>query len=273
MGFSISLYSVHARKLEDFHDFDAALRLYHEKGIAAVDFLESELVGTTLKDYYGRMTASGMGVTCFVATSDFITAKGAALKENTAKVKGFIDTLSELGVGKIMLAPMVTSADTEEEFYAQREMMVEGYGAMAEYAKGSGVKVTIENQSVAQRADSYIRDCKYIIDAVPELGFVLDTGNFYCVKDDVLEAYEVMKDRIVHCHVKDWEAHDYGRIIRSYLPPLRSSEMGKGVIPLDTLLNRMKADGYDGTLLLEINGRPIFKDLLDQSADYLLSFV
>ena len=168
---------------------------------------------------------------------------------------------------------MVTSADTEEEFYAQREMMVEGYGAMAEYAKGSGVKVTIENQSVAQRADSYIRDCKYIIDSVPELGFVLDTGNFYCVKDDVLEAYEVMKDRIVHCHVKDWEAHDYGRIIRSYLPPLRSSEMGKGVIPLDTLLNRMKADGYDGTLLLEINGRPIFKDLLDQSADYLLSFV
>lgn len=269
---NVSIYSVHLREVGGKDGYDALLREYFERGIRYADGLEKEIADDGgLRGYYNRITASGMGVSCFVATSDIIT-EGAMLEANISKVKGYIDELSSLGVDKIMLAPAVMPADNREDFYRMRERMVDAFGAMAEYAKGSGVKVTIENQSVAQRADSFIVDCKYILDRLPEVGFVLDAGNFYCVGDDVLVAYELFKSRIVHAHIKDWEEYRYGRIIRSYLPPLASSEMGKGVLPLDELLSRMKSDGYSGTLLLEINGRPIPKSLVDQSADYLLSF-
>jgi inosose dehydratase len=258
--------------MTDFSDYDAALREFHERGIWAVDIIESELAGVTLTERAARARASGMGIASFVATTDFITAKGETLNENIAKVKAYIDECSALGIDKIMLAPMVKVADSAEEFAAMREMMVAGYGAMSEYAEGSGVTVTIENQSVPQRADSYIDDCKYIIDRCPKLGFVLDAGNFYCVGDDVLRAYDVFRDRIVHVHIKDWEHYPYGRIIRQNLPPIRSSEMGHGVVPLDTLLSRLKADGYEGSLLLEINGRPFDKALVIHDTEYLLSF-
>lgn len=268
----VSIYSVHLRDMVDFRDYDAALREFNERGIWAVDILEGELSGITLTERVGRAKDAGMGIASFVATTDFITVTGDALETNTAKVKAYIDECASLGIDKIMLAPMVKVADSAEEFAAMREKMVEGYGAMSEYAEGSGVTVTIENQSVPQRADSFIDDCKYIIDRCPKLGFVLDAGNFYCVGDDVLRAYDTFRDRIVHVHVKDWEHHPYGRIIRQNLPPIRSTEMGCGVIPLDTLLSRLKADGYKGSLLLEINGRPFDKALVEHDADYLLSY-
>ena len=101
-------------------------------------------------------------------------------------LEGYIDELDALGVDKIMLAPTVIPAESPEEFYDMRERMVDAFGRMVDYARGWGVKVTIENQSVPQRADSYIADCKYILDQIPDLGFVFDAGNFYCVEENAL---------------------------------------------------------------------------------------
>ena len=269
----VSMYALHARRIYDWPDPVAAIRHYHDMGIVEADALESELSALPLPEYKKYINDAGMEMGALVGLSDFITAEGKAREENAARIKGLIDELSRLGVPKIMLAPTVVPATSEEEFYDMRERMVEGFGSMVEYAKGSGVTVMIENQSVPQRPDSFIRDCRYIIDKVPGLGFVLDAGNFFCVGDDVLEAYEVMKDRIIHCHVKDWEYHPYGRIIRSNMPALRSAlVMGKGLLPLDELLGRMKADGYCGSLVLEINGiLRETKEIIDAAARYLVA--
>lgn len=268
---NVSIYTIQVRRLIDGPGPEASLKRYYDMGIVAGDVVESELADLTLKEHGEYIRGSGMEFGTFVATADIVTAPGKALEDNRAKVKGYIDELDRLGVHRIMLAPNVINAESPEEFYAMREKMVEAFGSMVDYARGSGVKVTIENQSVAQRADSFIKDCKYIIDQLPDLGFVFDTGNFHCVRDDVLAAWDVLGDRSVHCHAKDWEYYDYGRIIRSYMPPLRSSVMGEGILPLKELFTKMKADGYDGSVVLEVNGRPFTTEVLDKSADFLLS--
>lgn len=268
----LSHYVIQVRKMVDSQGFDKMLARYRSMGIVGADVVESDLAFDDLKGHARSIRGAGMEFGAFVETADIVTAEGKDLERNVNLVKGYIDELDRLGVPMIMLAPGVRSADSEEEFYAMREKMVESYGAMADYAEGSGVKVMIENQSVPQRADSYIRDCKYIIDRLPKVGFVLDSGNFFCVGDDVLKAYDVFRDRMVHSHIKDWEFHDYGRIIRSNMPPIRSSKMGQGLLPLDELLTRMKNDGYDGSIVLEINGLPFTSALMDQSTEYLLKF-
>ena len=268
---NVVIYGVQVRRLIDGPGPEGSLKHYAEMGITGVDTLESELKELSFDEYNKYITDAGMSYNAFVALSDIVTANGAEREKNYATVKGHIDELSRLGVPKIMLAPMVIPAESREEFHAMRERMVESFGAMVEYARGSGVQVTIENQSVPQRADSYIKDCKYILDQIPDLGFVFDTGNFYCVMDDVLAAWDVLGSRSVHCHAKDWEYDDYGRIIRSYLPPMSSAVMGQGLLPLDKLFAKMKADGYDGAINLEVNGRPYTTELLDKSAEYLLS--
>lgn len=269
---NVSVYGVQIRRLIDGPGPEASLKHYRDMGIVAVDAVESELRELSLLDYDKYAHSAGMDFGAFVATADIITAEGAELEKNRALVKGYIDELDRLGVNKIMLAPTVINAESAEEFYDMRERMVEGFGEMVEYARGSGVKVTIENQSVAQRADSYIKDCKYIIDQLPELGFVFDAGNFFCVREDVLAAWDVLGDRSVHSHMKDWEYNDFGRIIRSYMPPLRSAVMGEGLIPLSALIPKMQASGYDGSMVLEVNGRPFTTEIHDRSAEFLLSF-
>lgn len=268
----ISTYLVQIRRLVGGEGFEKDMKRYFDMGVTAADVVESELADHTLAEYDGAIRASGMKFGSFVSITDIVTARGNELLKNESIVKGYIDELNRIGVPIIMLAPQVNVAKSREEFYDMRERMVEAYGKMADYAEGLGVSVTIENQSVPQRADSYIRDCRYILDRVPKLDFVFDTGNFYCVGDDVLEAWDVLGNRSIHCHLKDWEACEYSTIIRQNLPPLRSSVMGSGLLPIRELLTRMKRDGYDGRVLLEINGTPFTTELMDKSVEFMKEY-
>ena len=269
---NVSIYTLQVRRAIDGPGPDKLLKHYFDMGIVAGDVVESELRELSLKEYNKYITDSGMYFGAFVGLADIITAKCRELEENEARIKCYIDELDSLGVNKIMLAPTVVNAESPEEFYAMRERMVEGFGKMVDYARGSGVKVTIENQSVPQRADSRIADCKYILDQIPELGFVFDAGNFFCVEESALDAWEVLGARSVHSHMKDWEFYEFGRIVRSNMPALRSSVMGEGLVGLDKLLPKMKADGYDGSMVLEVNGRPFTTEIMDKSAEFLLSY-
>lgn len=268
----VSIYTVQVRRLIDGPGPEASLKHYHDMGIVAGDVVESELGELSLSEYKKYITDSGMYFGAFVGTADIVTARGAELEANRSLIKGYIDELDRLGVNKIMLAPSVVNAESPEEFCDMRERMVDAFGRMADYARGSGVKVTIENQSVPQRADSRIADCKYILDQLPELGFVFDAGNFFCVEEDALAAWEVLGPRSVHCHMKDWEYNEFGRIVRSNMPALRSAVMGEGLVGLDRLLTKMKSDGYSGSMVLEVNGRPFTTEIMDRSAEFLLSY-
>ena len=200
---------------------------------------------------------------------DIANADVRMCKKNLAKVRGYIDSMSKLGFSMIMLAPDVVPANNDDELKKMQERLLNGFVNIVEYAKDSGIKVTIENQSTLSRADSKMSDIRDILNCVPELGFVLDTGNFFCIKEDVSEAYNLLSDRIVHVHAKDWQYDENGFYEREGLPRFKGVALGSGMIPLSRIFSKLREDGYKGKINLEVNSPEITLDVLDISAEFL----
>ena len=129
--------------------------------------------------------------------------------------------------------------------------------------------MTIENQSSLVRADSKMEDIRYILDCVPQLGYVLDCGNYFCIGEDVLNAYEFLSDRLVRVHAKDWVFAPYGSCSRENMPRCNGIEIGKGLIPMKEIIQNLKKDRFNGKIVLEVNAGIITLDMLDKSLDFL----
>ena len=71
-----------------------------------------------------------------------------------------------------------------------------------------------------------------------------DIGNFTFAHEDPLEAYETLKDRVRHVHLKD----------RTSLDNMTPVPAGTGCSKIQTVLEKMEDADYDGWYTVEIFG-------------------
>ncbi len=74
---------------------------------------------------------------------------------------------------------------------------------------------------------------------------VFDTSHFGVAEIDLFEAWDAVRDRVVHLHVSD----NFGNGKDSHAP------IGSGVLPLKDFLAEVGASGYSGTITLELDCR------------------
>lgn len=240
-----------------------------EKGVKCADISEGWLPTYSIRQHIEMFNAAGITAKSLITHPDIVTSETRVKRKNLDTIKEYIDQLEKFNIPFIMVAPKVAFARNREEFDDMREKMIESLADITEYAKGSGVKITIENQSGALRADTYMHDIRKILDAIPELGYVFDAGNFFFVDDDAIEAYELLRDRMVHAHFKDWKWDAYGSYIKENSPRFTGTALGEGgLVPLRELAGRMCRDKYDGSVIIEINA-PITPNDLGNSAKFL----
>jgi len=262
---NLSMYTAYARGL----DRDNPVRIFrhfYEKGVRFGDIIDDELNEIGLSDYCKNLKDAGIIPDAVVVTKNIVTGESAVKKiEETFKV---IDAMQEQGMSVLMIAPSVNVAKTPEDFLFLREKLISSLIKVIDYTKGTSIKVAIENQSAIFRPDSKILDVRYLLDRIPDLKFVLDSGNFYCVGENVMDAYDVLKDRMIRSHIKDWRLNSKGSICQSQTC-IEGCAVGDGILPIDKLLSAYKKDGFDGNLVLEVNACEITLDLLDRSCIYL----
>lgn len=213
---------------------------------------------------------AGIKPQCLIYCRNIAAFDDRQRKANIAMYKEQIDTMEKLNIPLLMAAPSIGILKSADEIKRAQEYLIEGFAELVDYTKGSGVTVAMENQSVHARPDSYIKDIKYILDSVPGLMYILDSGNYWCVGEDVLEAYETFKDKTVNVHCKDWKIIPYGEFIRSNIPPFTGSPIGVGVLPLKELAKKLKENGYTGNVTLEINS-PVTGEEFDNSIKFMRS--
>ncbi len=112
--------------------------------------------------------------------------------------------------------------------------------AKARIAEPRGIKLVLENEKgiygdIARRVHE-------IFEAVPStaLGHAFDPANYLEVNQEIDEAWELLKSRVIHFHVKD-----YDRKLHRNVP----AGAGEGQIP--RLIAEAVAWGYDGFCVLE----------------------
>lgn len=254
-----------------FDTAETAFAHFRERGARYTDIFTSNLADYPLTYYLKIVRGAGMDASSLISFEKIAADSPTDREKSIARVKEQTDDMEKYKIPMIMLAPQIEPCADRDEFYRRRELLVKGFSELCDYAAAAGVRLAMENQSLLTRPDSKTEDIAYIWECVPKLGYVLDTGNYFCIGEDVCAAYERFKDRTVHVHCKDWKWDDYGDFVREGLPRFRGCTLCEGDAKLRTVLRKLKANGYRGALTVEVNTNLMWNDF-DRCFDHLKEF-
>lgn len=165
----------------------------------------------------------------------------------------FIYNVAQSGAKKVLAIPGFIP---ENEKYPEKLIynMTDGLFFLCSAAAPYGITITIEDFDNKTSPCSTAKGIKRFLDDIPSLGVTFDTGNFMYSGEDELEAFEKLKDRIVHVHCKD-------RLLNgesTTLPyktvsgtPMYPSPVGYGVIKMNEIMQKLALINYDGWYTIE----------------------
>ncbi len=237
-------------------DADTVVRTAKENGLSRMDMMDLEFKVFGEAELKAALDKYQVKCGCLISCLPFYEASAEALQERTEQVLQFA---KELGAEMLMVIP--GGYDEKEKCILNqmtREQMMEkavcGYQVIVEKAKAYGIPVGFENTPHDRKPLASAEDCAYLLEHVPGLGLIFDTGNFKVADacSDELEIYEKLKKYIMRVHVKDvvigafasGECCVDGNMIRCV-------PSGSGEIPIKELIHRLQRDGYEGALAVE----------------------
>ena len=172
-----------------------------------------------------------------------------------------IAAAKSVGAPRVMVLPDDLPDDCAEEDALAK--IIAGLAPFVERAKAAGLVVTLEDFGSPKSPCARIAPMKKMLDAIPDLRLTLDSGNFHYAGngdgDDVMEAFRLFRDRIVHAHVKDYR----NAKPRTYTP------LGEGDIPNEKLVKALRASGYSGSITIEESAAPDYIVAVENAAKRL----
>lgn len=171
----------------------------------------------------------------------------------------------QLNCPRIMIIPGFLTGSTDEAAAEEQQNMLAAMKEVCALAKPHGITVTIEDFDDRTSPIATAEQMLWFAERLPDLRITFDTGNFIYSEQPVLEAYDLLKDKIVHVHCKDRRlASEAGEsfIVTTGGRRLYPSPVGSGCIEIKAILERLRQAGYEGTFVIE------HFDALDQ-LDYM----
>jgi sugar phosphate isomerase/epimerase len=198
--------------------------------------LDGEPVGPSMGDEARRRVRSalrGSGLElCCLDTSFGIADPEEALNDAIRS----IDLAADVGAPMIRLfggAPEGEPVDTTIRRTTER------LAILAERGREAGVTIALEtHDSFASGAST----ARILAGAAVDVRVVWDTLNTFVTGEAPEVSLRHVADRLVHVHVKDGGHDD---------EPERNELFGEGVVPLDSIVAMLTANGYDGWLSVE----------------------
>lgn len=239
-------------------------------GIEAVEINLSYLCEHS--DVWNALKAAGLGISCIYEFYDM------GRRDESDKAKKHVDTATLVGAKRILIVPGFLSG--EDSLRMQKVMpvqenivgffesndeikrMADGLDFAAKYGKEKGVTVTVEDFDGLDSPLAGMYGIHWFLQQVPELTYTLDTGNFIFYGEDVSDAFELLKDKIAHVHCKDREPETNASV-----------QTGTGYISFDEIIDKLKAQNYDGFLAIEHFDAEGQETRMNGSAEFLKSFI
>ena len=211
-----------------------------------------------------------MQVSCSNAFYDF------GHNPDAAQGKKQIDLAEEFGVSKVLIIPgelseneaaalnaLSASKEQTDSYMSENasiQNMVQALKELVAYGKEKNILVTLEDFDGPVQPFARTHQLLWFMENVPGLKFTLDTGNFAYSDEDAVQAYEVLKDYIVHTHAKDGRRNYYrapeevyGLVEAEMLasPSFTELPLGTGNVDFPAYLKALDEIGYHGFLTLE----------------------
>ena len=235
------------------------LQMAADEGLQYVDVRSPS--GRLLKAYASAVKETGVKVLCYIAPVSFFSNKEETIRKRLSR---HLKDAAALDAKLFMIVPV--NAQKDERFCKRlekaeiRKRLKKYFTLAVSLAKDTDLTVCFETTPQDYACLSGTEDCRWVLEAVPDLKLVYDTANMLPHGDDPISYYEALKAHIVHTHLKDvcltkatWKDRLFraeksrdGRVMKCCLS-------GEGVIPLREIVSRMEADGFSGTYALEFS--------------------
>jgi len=163
--------------------------------------------------------------------------------------------------------PVGEISDVTDRDYCLKSI-TEYFNTVVELAKGYNIMITTENFSNPNFPYTYISDLEYIFSQINDIGYVLDSGNFWFTDGDPLKAFEVFSDKIVHVHFKDWLPNTNGFCTVNG-KTCDGVALGDGVLPIKELAHLLDGIGYNEGRTVETNDNKDVIKKIFKSISYL----
>jgi len=167
---------------------------------------------------------------------EFTADDPAVVQEELARMRRIIDAAVRLGARSIRVSP------GHGEDPAIIERIADPMAQSAAYAEERGVYLGMENHSgsIAGNPEQAVKLCRAVGNAY--FGVLYEPCNLLNIRVDYREAFEVMQDHIVHCHLKDgaWTPDGFQR-----------RHLGEGEVDPRWVVQALESIGYQGDYALE----------------------
>lgn len=183
-----------------------------------------------------------------------------------------IDTALRAGAARIMPIPGLFTGENDAE---ELQKMTKAMADLVLMAQQAGLDITIEDYDNARSPIYGSNGMLHFLQDQKVLGVAFDTGNFRFAGEDVLEAFDKLKDRIRHVHVKDRALENIaGESNKEALDgtKLYPCAVGSGVLPLTEVFAKLREIGYDRVLTVEHFDGADQMQLMAQSALYMKQY-
>lgn len=219
-------------------------------GIKSIDVSAEDLDKYGVSYIKKLHEAYGIDSSAMCELLDFKYKESDILKENS---KRQLERCSEINCPIFMPVPVVREKlENENARIDALKMTVEYLNDTSEISKQYGITTTVENFSSTNTPISLISDISYILEQLPYVKYVFDSGNFWFGGTDMLKACRKFAEHTVFVHLKDIKENKEG-CLKVNGRCADSVAIGEGELPIFEALNVLKTAGYKGAFQVEIN--------------------
>lgn len=215
--------------------------------------LECDLWRLSGGDVRAMFQRCGMNIASVYAHFDFAHESNELSAE---KMKFCLDTAAYFGADKVLAIPgFIRQGENHTDVCGR---ICEGLSEMCTLACSYGITVMLEDFDDISAPYSTAAGLEYFMRNTDGLKYAFDTGNFAYSLESADKAYDILRQWIVHSHLKD-RSRDVSRIsadggnAKADLggDMMYPCETGGGYIGVETLVKRMLHDGYTGDFSVE----------------------
>jgi len=253
MRLSLMTYTVHGGQPGGLGTLEEIADFAREVGFAALELSARDLTANTPAQAREICATRGLAISCINGPADLAAAADADFEAGLAQGRELIAAAAEMDCPVVMIIPGRATGPEDKPRAAAR--IAEGLRELAALGAEAGVAVSIEDFPNPLAPYASVEEVGYLLRAAPGLGLTFDNGNWLIGGDDPVAAVAAFGDRIVNCHVKDWEPDpDQGRIRLPDGTWIRGGLHGAGLLDHRAILSALVASGYDGALAFEYEG-------------------
>lgn len=256
----------------EIKSLDEGLSILSAQGLSMVDLWASSLESAhSPKELLATLKNHNIKVSSIFHPVEFDYENEKILERMREDTKRRMEDCASMETRLFMPVPITAKAHSSAAERLDCQKKVASYlNDVCEIAKPYHVTVVLENFSDLSSTFATVEDIDTLLNQVPQLFYVLDTGNFWFSDNDVYKACELFADKIRHVHLKDIIPSSDGYLTVNG-KSCDSNELGSGIIDFDRIFEKLHSIHYDGAVTVEINSPGELMKKIELSLSYLKS--